>query len=124
MNILLDTGIIIEFLRKKEKEGTLLVELTKAGHQLYISLLTHTELFAGKSVWEDKHLHHALDKLCSGFHIVQPDTDISKKAGAIRAHYRTDLIDAIIAATAINHELTLATLNTKHFNPIKGLKLL
>ncbi|MGQ0621899.1 MAG: PIN domain-containing protein [Panacagrimonas sp.] len=30
--------------------------------------------------------------------------------------------DALIAATALEHELTLLTANTKHFIPIRGLK--
>ena len=31
-------------------------------------------------------------------------------------------IDLLIAATAIEHNLTLATLNTRHFSPIKQLR--
>jgi predicted nucleic acid-binding protein len=34
------------------------------------------------------------------------------------------LADAIIAATALEYDLTLITDNTKHFQFIKGLKLL
>jgi predicted nucleic acid-binding protein len=33
------------------------------------------------------------------------------------------LADALIAATALEHELVLTTGNAKHFRPVKGLKL-
>jgi predicted nucleic acid-binding protein len=42
----------------------------------------------------------------------------------LRKKYRIKLPDAIIAATAIVHELTLITRNTPDFKSINGLKLL
>ena len=33
------------------------------------------------------------------------------------------LADALIAATALQHDLVLITANNKHFRPIRGLKL-
>ena len=57
-------------------------------------------------------------------HILPLETEISKKAGEIRAKNNTTIIDAIIAATAINHGLSLATLNLKDFEDIEELRLL
>lgn len=121
--LILDTSIIIDFLRSKNKENTFLFLLIKQNYQLSISIMTHTELFSGKSVWEDSRLYEALDKLCFGFRMLSIDHELSKKAGKIKAEYNTDLIDAIIAATAIYHDLDLVTLNIKDFEEIEGINL-
>ncbi len=44
----------------------------------------------------------------------------------VEAHFLSDgllLADALIAATAIEHTLTLSSANSKHFRPIPGLVL-
>lgn len=49
-----------------------------------------------------------------------------RAAGLVEIHCLGDgllLADALIAATAIEHALTLASANTKHFRPIQGLDL-
>jgi tRNA(fMet)-specific endonuclease VapC len=35
-----------------------------------------------------------------------------------------DLADILIGATALTHDIPLATLNTKHFERIKGLEII
>ena len=42
----------------------------------------------------------------------------------IKRKYNTKLADAIIAATAVEHDFTLLTRNTKDFEKIEGLSLL
>ncbi len=122
--VLLDTSVIIDFVRRRDKENTLLFNLSKKGYKLHMSILTHTELYSGKSVWRNIEAEQDLEKLFYGMHILPLETKISKKAGEIRAKNNTTIIDAIIAATAINHGLSLATLNLKDFEDIKGLSLL
>jgi len=51
------------------------------------------------------------------------EENISMRAGEIKAKYNLDLIDAIIGATAILHNLDLVTLNIKDFEKIRGIKL-
>jgi len=122
--ILLDTSIIIDFIRRKNKENTLLFSLSKKEYKLHISILTHTELYSGKNVWRSIEAEQDLEKLFYGINILPLETEISKKAGEIRAKNNTTIIDAIIAGTAINHGLSLATFNLKDFEDIKGLSLL
>ena len=122
--VLLDTSVIIDFVRRKNKENTLLFSLSKKGYKLHISILTHTELYSGKSVWRSIEAEQDLEKLFYGMHILPLETEISRKAGEIRAKNNTTIIDAIIAATAINHGLSLATLNLKDFEDIEELRLL
>ncbi|MBI2268051.1 MAG: type II toxin-antitoxin system VapC family toxin [Candidatus Blackburnbacteria bacterium] len=119
--ILLDSSIIIDYLRLKDKSQTVLYNLLEKEYQLYTSIVAHTESYAGKSVWEIEKARVALETLFSGIKILQLDEEISKKAGRIRAAYGTNIVDAVIAATALSHDLELATLNTKDFEKIEGL---
>lgn len=121
--ILLDTSVVIDFLRRSDKEETLLFRLAKDSYSLYISIVTHTELYAGKSVWESKKGQQELQILFSGMYLLSLESEVSQKAGEIKAYYDTNLLDAIIAATAIIYSLELATLNIKDFQNIRGLKL-
>lgn len=123
--LLIDTSVLIDFLRvKSQKEETLYYKLAKAGHPFYASILTHSELFSGKSIWEDKNARSAAEKLFSEIELIPLDITVSQQAGKIRAYYDITLIDSIIAATALINKLRLVTLNKKDFKKIKGLKLL
>lgn len=51
------------------------------------------------------------------------DVTISENAGKIRASYNVNLIDAVITATALTEKLPLATINTKDFEKIRGIRL-
>lgn len=121
--ILLDTSVLVDFLRRKDKEESVLVKILRSGDILVISLVTHTELYAGKSVWQKKEAKRELEKLLSGLEIIIPNLSVSKLAGKIRARYQVNLLDALIAAEAITSRLPLATLNLKDFKKIKGVKI-
>lgn len=122
--ILLDTSVLIDFLRRKDREKSLLVEIARLGYSPAISLTTHTELFSGKSVWQKKRAKKELEVLLSGLEIILVNEQVSLMAGKLRARYQIGLIDAIIAACAIEQKLPLLTLNVKDFKKIKGIKLL
>ncbi|OGY17466.1 MAG: hypothetical protein A2784_03595 [Candidatus Chisholmbacteria bacterium RIFCSPHIGHO2_01_FULL_48_12] len=124
MPLIIDTSVIIDFLRQEEKITTWLYLLSRSKNQLFASIITHTELFAGKSIWEKKSALQELKTIFSGIKLVPINETISQIAGKIRAEYDLDLIDAIIAATALNQNIPLATLNSKHFASITHLKLL
>lgn len=122
--ILLDTSVIIDFLRQKDKENTLLYSLTK-DYDLYVSIITHTEIYAGKSIWEKKQAQKEMEELFSGITILPLVIDVSEMAGKFKAYnHNSSLLDCIIAATAKVNDLELATLNTKDFIDFKGLQLL
>lgn len=121
--ILLDSSAIVDFLRVKDKNSTILQQLADKNYQLYISIITHTELYAGKRIWESTAAGKELELVLSGLEILNLDTTISKNAGKIRSEYDLKIADAIIASTAISHKLDLATLNVKDFEKIKGIKL-
>lgn len=123
MTVLVDTSVIIDFLRRKKKDRTWWYQLATS-NALAIALITHTELYAGSSVWTNQRARQELDLLFSAVEMVPMSTEISFRAAQNRARYSVHLIDSIIAATSLVKELPLATLNRAHFKKITGLKLL
>jgi tRNA(fMet)-specific endonuclease VapC len=122
--LLLDTSVIIDFLRIKDKSESLFYKLVSEGSKFSISIVTHTELYSGKSIWENKIASDELEIIFENMEIANLTREISITAGEIRAKYDLDLIDAIIASTAIQLKVPLATLNFKDFFQVKNLKLL
>lgn len=121
--VLLDTSVLIDFLRRKDKEKTLLMGIVHSGYTAFISLITHTELFAGRSVWQKEKARKELKELLSGLEVIIVNRKVSRLAGMFCAKYQLDLIDAIIAAEAVISRLPLATLNWKDFKKIKEVKI-
>lgn len=71
---------------------------------------------------------YATQKLLSRFLTITMDRDVADRAGDLIHESRNKGIvlaapDAIIAASAITHNLTLVTLNTSHFVNLPGLSL-
>ena len=124
LKVLIDTSIIIDYLRQKDKSQTILFHLASHKYQLYASIITNTESYAGKSVWERRDAQITLETLFSNIRILTLGDNLSKKAGEISVLNNTNIIDAIIAATAIDHNLKLATLNVIDFEKIQGINLL
>ncbi len=119
--LLVDTSLIIDFLRRKDKANSLLYQL--ADEDLSVSIITHTELYAGKSVWENDGAKEILKKVLSGMTLISLNEKISQKAGYIKSYTDISLIDAIIAATALVNNMAVVTLNIKDFEIVKGLKI-
>ena len=123
-SVLLDTSVVIDFLRAKNRNETKFYKLAEKGVNLYISILTYAELHAGKSVWESQKALNSLQKILSGLTVIYLSEVTAREAGRIRATYKLDLIDSIIAATALEKDISLATLNTKHFTKVTGLNVI
>lgn len=120
---LADSSIIIDYLRQKDKNQTILSKLGQKDLPLYASIIAHAECYAGKSIWEKQAAREALKIVFSGIKILPLDENISQQAGQISARYNLEIVDAIIAATSIIHDLDLATLNIKDFKKVDGIKL-
>jgi predicted nucleic acid-binding protein len=101
-------------------------ELMNQEDDLMISTQTYLELLQS-AVSKKQHIH-TLDFLRDYHFITLPFTPaISHRASiyieAYALSHGLKAGDAIIGATAAEHNLTLATGNTKHFRCIPGLKL-
>lgn len=121
--ILIDTSVIIDYFRRTDKERSFLQQLSPSENEFYISIITHTECFAGKSIWENENAKKALEIFLSGFKILSLEEKTSEQAGKIKAKFGTKIPDAIIAATAIVWQLKLFTLNRKDFEKIDKITL-
>jgi predicted nucleic acid-binding protein len=114
---LLDTSIIIDYLRGKEKTVTCIDDLTGRITTSYMCL---AELYEGAyRSHNTKKIISSIETFAAGLHRVY---------GLTRAELKThgeviEDIDIIIAATCIVHNLILVTNNIKHFNRIKGLHI-
>ncbi len=124
--VLVDTSIIIEFFRKKKKDETFLHSLLNNSSTLYISVITYFELLCGaksEALLNDTLL---LLELLESIDFSEPE---AKKATRIfqdlkQRNAMISLADIFIAATAIEHDLPLATLNQAHFERVPALQLM
>lgn len=123
--VLLDTNIVIYFLRSDLRFISL---MEKFGDALFfISIITWIEVLSG-SFHHKKDIDELKEDL-SNFIILPLD----KKVGEITAQLAQNNIknkrkksfqDTSIAATAIAHDMPIATNNPKDFRQFKGLKII
>lgn len=109
-DLLVDTDIFIDHLRGAN-------ELRPGRHRLHYSVITRAELLAGNTATE------AVNLLLSPFREVPVDRPVAERAGRVRREFGMRLPDALIAATALEHGLSLVTRNRKDFENIRQLKL-
>lgn len=109
--ILLDSDVLIDHLRGHRR-------LDLDDPMLRISVVTRCELFAGRNVDEPR-LRQTLSQLDE----IAVDRAIAESAGRIRRMTQLNIPDALIAATALGHAMTLMTRNQRHFARVEGLDL-
>ncbi|WP_296533861.1 type II toxin-antitoxin system VapC family toxin [Rhodoferax sp.] len=120
--VLIDSDVLIWFARGNERAVAVLQTIAEG----YISAVSYMELVQGcRNKAELKVVQKAF-KL--GEHDVLPvTTGISDLACKLVEQYALShsvfVADALIAATAMSHNLVLLSANEKHFSAIKGLKL-
>lgn len=122
--ILLDTDILIDVGRAENNAIQYLKQLEKDG-SLALSAISHMELIVGcRNKVELNELSHFLQR----FHTLTVNEVITEKAVELLSVYRLShgllIADALIAATAITHNLAFATKNQRHFRFISSLNLL
>jgi len=121
MAYLIDSDIVVDFTRGAAEAVDYLQSL---GRDCRISAITALELIAGARSQREV---ADLDILISIYQQIPPTEDVMRRAYYLMkihgksAGLRT--LDAVIAATALEEGLTLATRNRKHFQMIGDLKL-
>jgi len=122
--MVIDTGIFIEFLRKRDKSKTILASLPN-NTSLFVSAVTVYELMMGATDLEKK---NDVEILLEGIPILPFNHDVSLKAAEIyhnlrRRNLLIEFRDIFIAATAIIFQLPIKTLNQDHFQRVETLRL-
>jgi hypothetical protein len=108
---LVDTDVFIDHLSGARQITA------EPGHIAY-SVITRIELLAGKYVQES-----SVTELLEPFDELEVDRPIAHRAGQLRRTTQIRLPDAVIAATALEHDLTLTTRNLRDFKKVPALRL-
>jgi predicted nucleic acid-binding protein len=120
--VLLDSDIVIEWLRGHEPVVRRIQTLIEGHAQLFWTPVSIAEIFAGVRKGEE-------DDVANLFVLLEPISitpEVGRKAGQFLKAYAkshgVELGDALIAACAATEAVSLWTLNRKHY-PMKGLDL-
>jgi predicted nucleic acid-binding protein len=117
--ILLDSDVIIEWLRGHEPFVTKIPQLLEEHSQLFWTPVSIAEVYAGVR----KREQDIVGNLFILFEAVSISPDVGKKAGEylrLFAKSPVEIGDALVAACAFVEKLVLWTLNRKHY-PMKDL---
>lgn len=122
--VLVDTSILIDFLRKEHKDKTIFWQLREQS-PCAISSVTLFELLVGAKTQQHQ---QDIRKICKVVEIFPFDASCAEVAAQIFRELKAqnELIefrDIFIGATARLHQLELATLNIKHFERIDRVHL-
>lgn len=122
--VLIDTSILIDFFRKKDKAKTSFYHLSHLYNEFSISSITEYEITCGATQSQMTYWKEFLQRIT----ILSFDSSEVAKASLINKELKKnrkqiDIADLFIAATAMANNLPFATLNKKHFEIIEGLLL-
>ena len=120
--MIFDTDIFIWAQRGNEKAA----DLIERSDTRRLSILTYMELLQGA---KNKAQHKTIKDFLSdfGFTVLPLTENIGHRAAiyieeyALVCHLRAG--DALVAATAVENNISLTTSNAKHFRPLKDLSL-
>lgn len=122
MSVLVDTSVLIDYLRGRREAGDLL-EGERARGALHASEITRLEVLAGMRPAEERRTRSLLSTL--RWHPV--DAEVAERAGELGrtwlpSHRGIDGAHLAIAATAALRGARLLTLNVRHFPMVTGLR--
>jgi toxin FitB len=109
-DLLVDSDIFIDHLR-----GARILDVPH--RSTFYSVITRAELFAGRT--DEANIR----KLLLPYRELPIEQSTAERAGRLRRETSMQLSDALIAATALAHKLTLVTRNRRDFERVPRLKL-
>ena len=128
MAYLIDSDVSIAHLENNAETVALLERLSSDG--VFISLITYMELYQGWLEHPERTSASKLDQFVVGIPIITLSEDIVRRCAFLRMtlsnqgrRVRQRALDLLIAATAIEHNLTLVTRNVRDYRDIPGLVL-
>ncbi len=122
---LLDTVVLSELRKRDRHPGVVRWLRNSPADDLFLSAVTIGEIERGivrqrgkdpafaeaLESWLDRTIQIYADR------ILPIDTRIARRWGSLSARIGHDGADLLIAATALEHDLTVVTRNTRHFEP-------
>ncbi len=118
---LLDTSILIDILRGHKPARAWVVSVPPPVR--FVSVVTTAELLSG---CRNQTEQRAVDRELALYQMVWLNEAISQAALQFYRRFHlshgSGFLDCLIAATASEHDLQLATLNLKHFSPFPDLQ--
>jgi len=120
---LLDTMVLSE-LRKKERNPGVIQWLSgRSDQELFVSVVSIGEIAKGIAQQDTRdrafaqQLRQWLDRLLLVYRerILLIDIPIARRWGELSAQMRNSGVDIVLAATALEHDLTMVTRNERHF---------
>ncbi|MFH1825493.1 MAG: PIN domain-containing protein [Candidatus Firestonebacteria bacterium] len=118
---LIDTDVLINHINKKK--DTLIKLSERENIILSLSVLNKFELYRGARTIKDKDI---INDIVRFFDVIIVDDQIAEKAAELSQLgnlYSLGIMDLIIAATCILHNLILVTENKKHFKLIPEIEI-
>jgi toxin FitB len=109
--LLIDSDVLVDHLRGHRR-------LEVGQDELHVSAITRAELLSGRGS-EERRIRRLLEPMSD----LPVDAAIAERGGRLRRQSPLRLPDALIAATALQHRLTLVTRNVRDFDGLKGLRL-
>ncbi len=108
-DLLVDTDVLVDHLRGH-------AEFRPGRHRVHVSVVTRAELLAGTTAG------NVVTELLSPYRELVIDRAVAERAGRVRRETGIRLPDALIAATALEHRLSLVTRNDRDFSRVRGLR--
>jgi tRNA(fMet)-specific endonuclease VapC len=127
MIYLIDSDWVIDFLRGRPSAVALLEDFPIG--DIGISIITYGEVYEGIAFGPQQRINEdALNEFLRVADVVQLTRPIMRRYARIRGELRRvgrrlEDTDLLIAATALQHDLTLVTRNVNHFARVPGLRL-
>lgn len=121
---LVDTDIVVDYLRGVERAKTLIDE-SISDSEICISIISKMELLAG---CRNKREIKTVEDFIARFNTIYLDDISTENAYSLFKKYRLShgigILDSLVAATAIHNEMPLLTKNIKHFSMIQKVTVL
>ena len=125
MTFLIDTDVLSALRRRERSPAAVRWVETQRTADLYLSVVTVGEIERGITQ-QQRHdpsfaqeLAYWLDRVLAwyGDRILPVDSATARRWGRLSATHGHDSADLLIAATALEHGLTVVTRNVRHFQP-------
>ena len=129
MAYIVDSDWLIDYLANDEEATQVVEGLADEGFS--ISIITYMEVYEGLEAgrYEDD-ATAKFEDILSEAPLLQISPEVARRCARLRHHLRTEgkrvnqrSLDLILAATALEHGLTLVTRNTEDYRDIPGLDL-